>query len=440
MTNRVNFDANGGTVSPDFKWVTYDSAYGELPTPELEGHTFAGWWTTKSGGTKVELTTIVTNKNTHTLYAQWMPNTYKVTFNANGGTPETTSGDVTYDNQYGTLPEPTRTGYTFVGWFTDVTNGVEVTKETTVAITDAQTLYAHWDPNTYTVVYDANGGDGEMPAEAFTYDQTTNLQENVFASGALQYDFLGWATNKVSPPALESDVIYTNRAIVLNLTAEANATSTLYAVWGAPSSDLSRAADCNNLKLLSTNTSESATCWTVDHTTGYEGTSSVHASGDKKVSMTATITGTGVLSFKFKIKINGKPSARVILQFKGFKGGYALIYDDSGMVDNEWHDGPYDYLTGGIQYSEGRFVKSDPETEEVEWMYMGENGECWIDQVKWIPDGGGRSVEFDTGVAMDETSNRSTIFSGSSRYARATSSETPHSPVYGFISKLTSTR
>ena len=118
--------------------------------------------------------------------------------------------------------------------------------------------------------------------------------------------------------------------------------------------------------------------------------------------MTATITGTGVLSFKFKI--NAEPSYKAILRFKGFNGGYAYIYADSDMVDNEWHDGPYDQLTAGILYSEGRFVKSEPGTVEVEWMYKGGSGECWIDQVKWIPDGGGQNVEFDTGVVMDETS------------------------------------
>lgn len=69
-----------------------------------------------------------------TLTANWTVNTYTVTANANGGTIPTTSGwtvasgskiatkTVTYDSTYGTLPTPTRTGYTFAGWSKNMFN------------------------------------------------------------------------------------------------------------------------------------------------------------------------------------------------------------------------------------------------------------------------------------------------------------------------------
>ena len=57
--------------------------------------------------------TIVSNPEDHFLYAHWTPNTYTVTFNANGGTCDTGSKTVTYDETYGELPIPTRIGYTF---------------------------------------------------------------------------------------------------------------------------------------------------------------------------------------------------------------------------------------------------------------------------------------------------------------------------------------
>lgn len=69
-----------------------------------------------------------------TLTANWTANTYTVTANANGGTVPTTSGwtvasgsktatkTVTYDSTYGTLPTPTRTGYTFAGWSKNMFN------------------------------------------------------------------------------------------------------------------------------------------------------------------------------------------------------------------------------------------------------------------------------------------------------------------------------
>ena len=66
----LKYDANGGSVTPTSKKVAYKKAYGDLPTPTLEGHTFQGWYTAKSGGTKVSAKTKMPAKNI-TVYAQW---------------------------------------------------------------------------------------------------------------------------------------------------------------------------------------------------------------------------------------------------------------------------------------------------------------------------------------------------------------------------------
>ena len=58
----------------------------------------------------------VTQEHNHTLHAVWTPKTYTVTFNANGGSVSPTTQQVTYNNPYGDLPTPTRSGYTFKGW------------------------------------------------------------------------------------------------------------------------------------------------------------------------------------------------------------------------------------------------------------------------------------------------------------------------------------
>ena len=49
----------------------YKTAYGTLPTSTRTGYTFAGWYTSATGGTVVSSTTIVTNSSAHTLYAHW---------------------------------------------------------------------------------------------------------------------------------------------------------------------------------------------------------------------------------------------------------------------------------------------------------------------------------------------------------------------------------
>jgi uncharacterized repeat protein (TIGR02543 family) len=144
-TYTVTFNANGGSVSTASKTVTYASTYGTLPTPTRTGYTFAGWYTAASGGTSITSSTTVSITANQTLYAHWTANTYTVTFNANGGgTPSPASKSVTYASTYGTLATVSRSGHEFLGWFTAASGGTQITESTTVSITAAQTLYAHW--------------------------------------------------------------------------------------------------------------------------------------------------------------------------------------------------------------------------------------------------------------------------------------------------------
>lgn len=74
---------------------------------------------------------------------------YTLTYDANGGSISQASKSVTSDSAYGTLATPTRTGYTFAGWYTAANGGTQVTAST-ICKGDA-TIYAHWKANSYTV-------------------------------------------------------------------------------------------------------------------------------------------------------------------------------------------------------------------------------------------------------------------------------------------------
>lgn len=68
----VTLDANGGTVSMASRTATYGSKYPALPdATRTGGYTFDGWYTQKTGGTKVDDNTTVTTAANHTLYAHW---------------------------------------------------------------------------------------------------------------------------------------------------------------------------------------------------------------------------------------------------------------------------------------------------------------------------------------------------------------------------------
>ena len=71
--------------------------------------------------------------------------TTKVTFNPNGGTCSQSSKNVSAGAPYGTLPTPTRAGYTFIGWWDDSKKETkEYTASTVVSKSSNHTLYAHW--------------------------------------------------------------------------------------------------------------------------------------------------------------------------------------------------------------------------------------------------------------------------------------------------------
>ena len=77
-TYTVTFDPNGGEVEPTSKTVTFDAAYGDLPTPTRAHHTFKGWYL---GTDKVTEATIVKTAENHTLRAAWSRSYHALTIN-----------------------------------------------------------------------------------------------------------------------------------------------------------------------------------------------------------------------------------------------------------------------------------------------------------------------------------------------------------------------
>jgi uncharacterized repeat protein (TIGR02543 family) len=95
---------------------------------------------------------------------------------------------------YGVLATTTRAGYTFAGWYAAVNGGgTQVTAETTVTITSAQTLYAKWTVNAIsTVTFDAQSGTTPIPSATTV---TNGLTYGTLATTAREgYTFAGWWT------------------------------------------------------------------------------------------------------------------------------------------------------------------------------------------------------------------------------------------------------
>lgn len=154
-----------------------------------------------------------------TITANGVINRYTVTFDSNEGSA-VAEQSVVYNGTATEPEQPTRTGYTFVGWF----NGDTEYEFSTPILYDIE-LTAKWDPIQYTVAFNTNGGEGSLASQTFTYDIAEKLTNNdsIYRTG---YTFLGWATEKGS-----NSVAYSDGASVINLASTNNETVELFAVW-----------------------------------------------------------------------------------------------------------------------------------------------------------------------------------------------------------------
>ena len=124
------------------------------------------------------------------------------------------------------LPNPTRTGYTFTGWYTDTTGGTKI-GEGGGSFTPSGniTVYGRWTPISYTVVFNGNGSTGGSTASmSVKYDETKALTANGFTRTG--YQFVSWNTK-----ADGTGTPYSDKQTIRNLSAVNGAKITLYAVW-----------------------------------------------------------------------------------------------------------------------------------------------------------------------------------------------------------------
>ena len=184
---KVTFNANGGTASSTTRMVESGKQVGILPTPTRTGYTFAGWYTAKTGGTKIENTTIV--KANVTYYAHWTANKYKVTLDGQGATAMgTASATSTYGLAMPKIAIPKRPGYTFGGYFSGKNGSgtryykADGTSARAWNIAKPVTLYAKWTANKYEYrfgnLFSFHGWAGSSSAVLHLPDDKTQLDIN----------------------------------------------------------------------------------------------------------------------------------------------------------------------------------------------------------------------------------------------------------------------
>jgi uncharacterized repeat protein (TIGR02543 family) len=201
----ITYNLNGGTVTPPNPTsYNIENAGFSLNQPVKVAYTFDGW--TGSNGTEKQTDVYVEFESTgnKSYTANYTLNNYTVTFDANGGAVSPTTARTGAGGKLTSLPTPTRTGYAFDGWYTDISGGTKVTTASSVFGEDA-TVYALWTP-IYTVTFNGNGGTVSVySATTGTGGKLGSMPEEPTRDG---YDFNGWYTDRAGGSRVTSSTVF----------------------------------------------------------------------------------------------------------------------------------------------------------------------------------------------------------------------------------------
>lgn len=227
-TYAVTFNANSGTGTMAAQNFSAGTAFNiSTNTFTRTGYDFSGWNTVLGGtGTAYSQSQSLTQYANLTVYAQWTPKVYVITYTNNGGTgsPSVSSQNYTYGSaaitSFATIGAMTRTGYTFGGWATTAGGTTALTSLTPTA---NQTLYAIWTAKSFNIVFNGNTStSGTMTNLAMVSGVAKVLTENKFVKTGFAFE--GWNTsstgNGISYQDLQLTTIYSDTTTV-----------TLYAKW-----------------------------------------------------------------------------------------------------------------------------------------------------------------------------------------------------------------
>ena len=211
----VTFDSKGGSDVKEEK-VLYEGQIKEPQNPSRTGYIFAGWFIDSNCTQTYDFNTPVINS--FTLYAGWTLETYSITYELNGGSNhENNPSQYDVENPKVFLV-PSKTGHTFVGWYTDAEFNNKITETSGKA--EDLTLYANWTINTYTVTL--NYVSDDIPNKTINADYNSVLNENDLGMNRLGYTLTGWYRDSSysTPWNFNEDKVINTYTVTLNYVSD----------------------------------------------------------------------------------------------------------------------------------------------------------------------------------------------------------------------------
>lgn len=229
--NLIRFYPNGSYGIMDNQKVFYQLETTLLPsTFEMDNWSFVGW-NTQSDGSGIAYTneqSVMGTAQLLSLYAQWSHDVYYVQYKSNDPTDQTITASYWVNEEQHLHMSLSRQGYLFQSWNTKP-NGTGTTYFADDLVynlankNETFVLYAQWEPITYQIIFDANGGTGTMDNQQLITDVPANLATCTFENGT--QSFVGWNTNPFG-----YGIHYENQQEVVNLSLDGE-DRVLYAQW-----------------------------------------------------------------------------------------------------------------------------------------------------------------------------------------------------------------
>ena len=191
----VTLDTAGGDPIRPIQYTVESEAF-QLPTPVRTGYIFLGW--TGEGITEPQKTIEIPQGSTgdRTYTANWQVIEYTIITLLEGGNAGSSQVYFYTVEQTVTLPTPTRTGYTFIGW----TGEGITTPQPNVTIPKGSTgdkrYIENWELTEYNITMDLNGGSGQEKVVYTMTDEDFELPTPTRHG----YEFVGWTGEGITTP------------------------------------------------------------------------------------------------------------------------------------------------------------------------------------------------------------------------------------------------
>ena len=213
LTFAINYVLDGGTNSEN---NPNEYVPEKLPllleNPTKSGYKFVGWYDNENFTGEAITEISAGTMGDVTLYAKWNALDYRISYELNGGTNAENPDGYDVSDLPVSLHAPSRTGYFFKGWYMGENRVLAIPVGTTGNVV----VSAKWEPITYTIDFDNNGGLPTLSSIDYTIESDSFTLQEITKAG---YTFDGWYNGETKVTEITTGT-YGNMTLVAKWTAD----------------------------------------------------------------------------------------------------------------------------------------------------------------------------------------------------------------------------